>query len=125
MSFLSTQTGGETPPQPVVSLRRRPATTFDEMGIPVWIDVPEPKRGVVAFTIRRAKTLKANVKLGIEARRDKKNEKNGYIALGSTSPVDAEAKSPFATGIRRAKTLTANVKLSIKARRDKKKEKNG
>ena len=123
MSSPSTQTGSETPPQPVVSLRRRPAMTFEEMCIPVWIDVPEPKRGVVAITIRRAKTLKANVKLGIQARSDKKKEMDGYIALGGTSPADDEAKSPFA--MRRAKTLKANIKLGIKARRNKKKEKDG
>lgn len=110
MSSDSSQRGGEsgeTPPQPIISLLRRPATTFDELDIPNHEDVPEPKEGVVAAAIRRAKTLKArNVPAhDVPAHEDEPKPKKG---LG--------------TAIRRVKTLKASLKLGIKSSSAKKKE---
>jgi hypothetical protein len=65
------------------------------MGIPAWIDVSEPEKGAVVYTLQRAKTLKPNVRLGLKTRREKKKEKeNGYVAVDSTSIVHAEPKFP-------------------------------
>jgi hypothetical protein len=67
------------------------------MGIPAWIDVPEPENAEVVCTLRRAGALKSNARLGLKTRREMKKEReNGYIAVHSTSIVYAEPIFPSA-----------------------------
>jgi hypothetical protein len=40
------------------------------MGIPAWIDVPEPENAEVVCTLRRAGALKSNARLGLKTRRE-------------------------------------------------------
>jgi hypothetical protein len=61
----------------------RPATTFEEMGIPVHQDVPESKRGL-ASAVRRIMKLNTVLKLSTKSAGKKKNKKADSARSGST-----------------------------------------